>query len=70
MPRPFITVPREDVYNIKRAICPEIFHNEVTICASVVRDLLNIKHVNKYFQNNFLFNIKEIDFIVDMLCIQ
>ncbi len=64
------SVPREDVYNIKRNICPEMFNNEVAICVSVVRDLLSMKHVNKYFPNNFLFNNEEIDFMVHVLCTQ
>ena len=64
------SVPREDVHSIKRNICPEIFNNEVAICASVVRDLLNMKHINKYFHNNVLFNNEEIDFMVHILCTQ
>ena len=62
------SVPREDVGLISRHVCPEIINNDAAICSSVIRDLLYMKHVNKYFPHISVFNNEEIDFIMHSLC--
>ena len=57
----------EDPSNIGRNIYPFIPNNEAAICVIFIRDLLYMKHFNKYFPDNSLFNNEEIDFMMHVL---
>ncbi len=62
------STPRSNVCNINKCSLPVAHDDDASICASVIRDLLYIKHVNQYYPNMHILNNEDINFMLDCLC--